>query len=121
MPGPSGGRKESSGRTTTGEVFIKCPAQCEVNHGQGPTKYYRVREAYVFPEKIFLKGLDDVKASKGTELFIRCLDLSGTGNFVALATVTRITLEGSWAEWKLLDSDRMQLEEAFQNAKERAA
>lgn len=123
MPRQSRRTKESSGRTKIGTgsgIVIETPAQCEINHSQGPSKVYQVKEAYVSREGIFLKGIGDRREIKvGVELFVRCLDFMGTGNFTALCKIISIIADDVWAEWGFLDTDEMQLEEALQTARKR--
>lgn len=67
--------------------------------------------------------LGDVKLPVRTKIAVRCSfnTVEDRESFTAIATVTSSTKKSAKCEWKLLDSDRMQLEEALRNAQERAA
>jgi hypothetical protein len=94
-------------------------AQYEINHGLGPSKVYRDPAAIVRPDEVVLSGHPEIRA--GQSLVVRCEDLGGTGNFVAIAKVVRSTKVILVAQWKLIEMDELQLTEAFENVREKAA
>jgi len=104
------------------EAIIYTIVEYELNGGNlGPTKtsQYRRATAAISKNGVVLKGCGKLKAR--SELFIRRSDFNGTGSFVALAVVERSVKKRTEASWKLLDSDRLQLEEALRYEMEKAA
>lgn len=104
------------------EAIIYTIVEYELNGGNlGPTKFPQRRRATAAISKdgVVLKGCGKLKPR--SELFIRSSNFNGTGSFIALAVVERSTKKRTVASWKLLDSDRLQLEEALRYEMEKAA
>lgn len=106
-------------------AMIKTTAQVEIDRKLGPKT-----RTPIFPAEVTLEGVrligegllgDDGKRVRvGTKLTVRLPDLPGSVRFVAIAQVIRSTGMITDAKWYLLESDRLELEEAFE-AQEKAA
>lgn len=101
------------------EVTIHTTVEYEPNgRNLGPSRRRSASAAISF-DGVMLTGCNKMK--RGSELFIRCRNFNNSENFVALAIVERSTKKLTVASWKLLDSDRMQLDAALRYEAEKAA